>query len=124
MDIEIHISFKVGRVKYGCLRGFGICDVSIDIDINLMRGRLLLDTDKNIGQLHFLSMPTTYGEEVFVIDRDIKLPRRMSERLGYDSVILMRGEYYYNTFTSQFGVVEGIQVYLQKGEVGHVRAVE
>jgi len=54
------------------------------------------------------------GEKRFFIDRDIKLPRESSKFLGYENIILLRGEYPFNTFTSQFGIVERIQIVLTK----------
>lgn len=84
-----------------------------------MRGKLVVDTESNTAQLHFLSMPNTYGEEVFGIDKNVKLPRAAADFLGYESVTLLRGEYPFNTLTSQFGIVEKIQVDLKKeGDCG------
>lgn len=113
-NIDVHISFKVARAKHDCLKGFGICNFTVDIDISLLRGKLVIDTESNTAQLHFLSTPNTYGEEVFGVDKNVKLPRKAAEFLGYESVTLLRGEYPFNTLTSEFGIVEKIQVDLKK----------
>lgn len=115
-NIGIHISAKVARAKFDCNRGFGLCDIVIDIDINFMRGILTIDSEEGTASLEFLEKPITDGSDTFYIEKNIKLPLKAAEYLGYKNIQILRGEYPFNTFTSKFGVVERIQVNLKDDE--------
>src|SRR5690625_1348526 len=111
--IGIHISAKIARAKFDCNRGFGLCDVVVDININFLRAILTVYTEENTGTLQLLEKPTTEGSETFFIDKNVKLPQRAAEHLGFKNVQLLRGEYPFNTLTSKYGIVEKIQVNLK-----------
>lgn len=86
MAIGITISAKVARAKKDCKSGFGLCDITIEIEFGI--------------------------RAIFTVDRNVALPQKAANCLGYENVNVLRGVYNYDTCASQFGTVKGIQVEL------------
>jgi len=112
-DIGITLSAKVARAKFDCKKGFGLCDITIEIEFGI-RSNFTVDTEADTATLEFLSIPpgSSCGEEGFFVDREVSLPQKAANCLGYERVNILRGVYDYDTCASQFGTVKGIQVEL------------
>jgi hypothetical protein len=113
MAISITISAKVARPKKDCKSGFGLCDITIEIEFGI-RARLIVDEENQTASLEFLTLPpgSSCGEEGFYVDRNVVLPQKAANCLGYSNVNILRGVYAYDTCKSQFGTVTGMQVEL------------
>lgn len=113
MAIGITISAKVARAKKDCKSGFGLCDITIEIEFGI-RAIFTVDEETQTATLEFLTIPpgSSCGEEGFFVDRNVAIPQKAANCLGYENVNVLRGVYNYDTCASQFGTVKGIQVEL------------
>ena len=112
-DIVTVITVQMGRSKFNCEKGFGICSITIEFEFGI-RSNFTVDTEANTATLEFLSIPpeSSCGEEGFFVDREVSLPQKAANCLGYERVTILKGVYDYDTCGSQFGTVKGIQVEL------------
>lgn len=113
MAIKITISAKIARAKKDCKSGFGLCDITIEIESGI-RAVFTVDEETQTATLEFLTIPSgsSCGEDGFFVDKNVALPQKAANCLGYENVNILRGIYQYDTCSSQFGTVKGIQVEL------------
>ncbi len=90
--ISITVTITIGRASRGC-RGFGICKISIG---KLTEDRTVEAQLSSAGngrvQLSLVGKPPEEAKTLFV-DQDIQLGPEISQKLGYKSVTIRKGQY-------------------------------
>jgi hypothetical protein len=89
--IGIYVEITVGRRSKGC-EGFGICDITVGLDFSVRAVGSSASIDGNVMTIDFLKNLPEQGN-VLTIDEDIVLNDATSLALGYQHVVVKKGEY-------------------------------
>jgi hypothetical protein len=121
MRIGVTIYVEAGRRSKGCT-GFGICSITVGFDFSERTVGSSASIDSDVMTIDFLKNLPEHGD-VLTIDEDIVLDDAPALVLGYQSVVVKKGEYQVDYSSNPNGRVKvsvqtsGIGITIKVGRV-------
>lgn len=105
-SIPISVEIDIGRKKFNCTRA-GVCSIRLGTEVPIGSSRTVKGTAEVKGRQMAISFGSALPEkgDVLTIDEDITLDQEVANRLGFKTVVVLKGTYQINRRANKFGTL-------------------